>query len=46
MHKNINEQGNKNEWKKGNMHGKPGHVSVKLDFNSDSESDPSDVDYT
>ena len=28
------------------MHGKPGHVSVKLDFNSDSESDPSDVDYT
>ena len=28
------------------LHGKLGHVSVKLYFNSDSESDPSDGDDT
>ena len=40
VHKNINEQENKNE-EKTNLHGKPGDVSEKLNF-TDSESDPSD----
>ena len=42
MHKNINEQGNKNEERKRNLHGKQGYVTEKLNFNSDSESYPSD----
>ena len=32
--------------KKGTLHGKPGNVSVELNFNSDSESNPSDRYYT
>ena len=32
--------------RKGTLHGKPGHVSEKSNFNSDSESDPSDGDDT
>ena len=46
MHQNINGKGNKNEEKKINLHGKPGDVSEKLNFNSDSESGPSGRDNT
>ena len=45
MHKNINEQENKNEENKINIHGNTGEVSVKLNFTY-SEINPSDGDDT
>ena len=35
VHKNINEQVNKNEQKEGTLHGKPENISEKLNFNSE-----------
>ena len=42
MHKNINEQGNKNEERKETVNRKQGNFSPKLNFNPYLESDPSD----
>ena len=39
-------ESNKNKGKKLIIHGKPGYVSAKLNFNSKSESDPSEGDDT